>query len=486
MYKDISQEGIDEVMSRAWKAFMAYRNVSVRERAAFMRTLAAGLENSGDALIQMAMRETHLPEARLRNERGRTVFQLNSYADACAQGHFLDARIDRALPDRVPPRPDIRKMNIGLGPVVVFGASNFPFAYSTAGGDTATAFAAGCPVVVKAHPAHPGTSDMVAGIIHAAVEECGLPADVFQHVHGVSFDVGRGLVMHPHTKAVGFTGSFAGGKQLYDWAQDRDEPIPVFSEMGSVNPVFLFPEKLKADAVALAEQLAGSVTLGAGQFCTNPGLVIGVDGPGMEVFIAELGARISATAPAKMLHVGISKAYTANRSLALEQREVSVVAVSAVEPSSELDGVPTLATASGAAFLANPVLHREVFGPYSLVIRCRDAAEMQAVATRLEGQLTCSLMATENDVLQHSTLVERISLLCGRMVMNGVPTGVEVCWGMQHGGPFPATTDARFGSVGPDAIRRFVRPLCFQNFPSSLLPEELKDGNPLGIPRIGG
>jgi 2,5-dioxopentanoate dehydrogenase len=486
MYKDISQEGIDEVMSRAWKAFMAYRNVSVRERAAFMRTLAVGLENSGDALIQMAMRETHLPEARLRNERGRTVFQLNSYADACAQGHFLDARIDRALPDRVPPRPDIRKMNIGLGPVVVFGASNFPFAYSTAGGDTATAFAAGCPVVVKAHPAHPGTSDMVAGIIHAAVEECGLPADVFQHVHGVSFDVGRGLVMHPHTKAVGFTGSFAGGKQLYDWAQERDEPIPVFSEMGSVNPVFLFPEKLKADSVALAEQLAGSVTLGAGQFCTNPGLVIGVDGPEMDAFIAELGARISGIAPAKMLHAGISKAYTANRSLALEQREVSVVAVSAVEPSSELDGVPTLATASGAAFLANPVLHREVFGPYSIVIRCRDAAEMQAVASRLEGQLTCSLMATETDVLQHSALVERISLLCGRMVMNGVPTGVEVCWGMQHGGPYPATTDARFGSVGPDAIRRFVRPLCFQNFPSSLLPEELKDGNPLGIPRIGG
>jgi 2,5-dioxopentanoate dehydrogenase len=486
MHKDISQEGIDEVMSRAWKTFMAYRNVSVRERAAFMRTLAVGLENSGDALIQMAMRETHLPEARLRNERGRTVFQLNSYADACAQGHFLDARIDRALPDRVPPRPDIRKMNIGLGPVVVFGASNFPFAYSTAGGDTATAFAAGCPVVVKAHPAHPGTSDMVAGIIHAAVEECGLPADVFQHVHGVSFDVGRGLVMHPHTKAVGFTGSFAGGKQLYDWAQERDEPIPVFSEMGSVNPVFLFPEKLKADSVALAEQLAGSVTLGAGQFCTNPGLVIGVDGPEMDAFIAELGARISGIAPAKMLHAGISKAYTANRSLALEQREVSVVAVSAVEPSSELDGVPTLATASGAAFLANPVLHREVFGPYSIVIRCRDAAEMQAVASRLEGQLTCSLMATETDVLQHSALVERISLLCGRMVMNGVPTGVEVCWGMQHGGPYPATTDARFGSVGPDAIRRFVRPLCFQNFPSSLLPEELKDGNPLGIPRIGG
>ena len=484
MYKDISQEGIDEVMGRAWKAFMTYRNVSISDRATFMRTVAAGLENSGDELIQTAMRETNLPEVRLRNERGRTVFQLNSYADACAQGHFLDARIDRALPDRVPPRPDIRKMNVGLGPVVVFGASNFPFAYSTAGGDTATAFAAGCPVVVKAHPAHPGTSDIVAGIIHSAVEACGLPVDIFQHVHGVSFDVGRALVMHPYTKAVGFTGSFAGGKQLYDWAQERDEPIPVFSEMGSVNPVFLLPEKLATDAALLAEQLAGSVTLGVGQFCTNPGLIIGVDSTGMEKFMEELASRIAGIAPGKMLHNGISKAYASNRSLALEQREVSVVAVSSFPASSELDGVPTIATATGAAYLANPVLHREVFGPYSIVIRCRDASEMQAVASRLEGQLTCSLMATENDMLQHHELVEQVTLCCGRIIMNGVPTGVEVSWGMQHGGPFPATTDARFGSVGPDAIRRFVRPLCFQNFPASLLPEELRDENPLGIPRI--
>lgn len=484
MSKDITQEGINEVMERAWKAFMQFRNVSIRERAAFMKSIASKLENSGDELIHTAMRETNLPEARLRNERGRTVFQLNSYADACVQGYFLDARIDRALPDRVPPRPEIRKMNIGLGPVVVFGASNFPFAYSTAGGDTATAFAAGCPVVVKAHPAHPGTSDMVAEIIRSAIAECGLPEDVFQHVHGVAFEVGRGLVMHPNTKAVGFTGSFAGGKQLYDWAQQRDEPIPVFSEMGSVNPVFLFPEKLKADAAVLAEQLAGSVTLGVGQFCTNPGLVIGLDGPPMDTFITELGARISGISPAKMLHAGISKAYKANRSRALEQGDVSVVAVSTVEPASELEGIPTIATASGAAFLANPVLHQEVFGPYSIVIRCKDAAEMQAVVSKLEGQLTCSLMATENDILQHSALVEMISLLCGRLIMNGVPTGVEVCWAMQHGGPFPATTDARFGSVGPDAIKRFVRPLSFQNFPASLLPEELRDENPLGVPRI--
>ena len=484
MDKEISLEGIDTVMQRAWDAFMAFRQVSIRERAALMKNIAQKLENSGDDLIHVAMQETNLPEARLKNERGRTVFQLNSYADACAQGHFLDARIDTALPERTPARPDIRKMNIGVGPVVVFGASNFPFAYSTAGGDTATALAAGCPVVVKAHPAHPGTSDRVAALISEAVKEAGLPEGVFQHVHGISFEVGKGLVMHEKTKAVGFTGSFVGGKQLYDWAQQRKEPIPVFSEMGSVNPVFLLPGKLATDYKALAEQLAGSVTLGVGQFCTNPGLVIGIESAELERFIEELGMRIAGIAPGKMLHKGIVKAYKDKREHALTQADVDVVSVSTVAVSSEMDAVPTIAMATGQAFLNNPVLHQEVFGPYSLVIRCKNEKEMAEVTAELEGQLTCSLMATEQDMLHHHALVEQISLLCGRMIMNGVPTGVEVCWSMQHGGPFPATTDARFGSVGPDAIKRFVRPLSFQNFPDSLLPEELKEGNPLGIPRI--
>lgn len=484
MEKEITQEGIERVMQQAWDAFLMFRNVSIGDRAALMKRIAANLEQSGDGLIQTAMRETNLPEARLRNERARTIFQLNSYADACAEGHFLDARIDSAIPDRNPPRPDIRKMNTGLGPVVVFGASNFPFAYSTAGGDTATALAAGCPVVVKAHPAHPDTSDAVAALIHDAVKASGLPDAVFQHVHGLSFEVGKQLVMHDKTKAVGFTGSFAGGKQLYDWAQQRREPIPVFAEMGSVNPVFLLPGKLEKDPNWLAEQLAGSVTLGVGQFCTNPGLIIGVEGPGMQEFMDELGRRIAGIAPGKMLHKGITKAYKEKKEQALAQADVEVIAVSAAAELSDMDGAPTIATASGQAFLNNPVLHQEVFGPYSLVIRCRDAREMAEVAAELEGQLTCSLMATEADMLQHHTLVEQVSLRCGRLIMNGVPTGVEVCWAMQHGGPFPATTDARFGSVGPDAIKRFVRPLSFQNFPDNLLPEELKDGNPLGVPRI--
>ncbi len=483
MSNDISLDEIHEVMEQAWSAFLAYRNVSVRERAALMRAIALKLEGSGDELIAITMRETNLPEARLKNERARTVFQLNSYAEACEQGHWLDARIDSALPDRVPPRPDIRKMNTGLGPVIVFGASNFPFAYSTAGGDTATALAAGCPVIVKAHPAHPDTSDFVAKLISEAVGECGLRSHIFQHVHGASFEVGRALVMHERTKAVGFTGSFLGGKQLYDWAQQRKEPIPVFAEMGSINPVFLLPGKLGEDVAGMAEQLAGSVTLGVGQFCTNPGLIIGCAGKPLESFIEHLAGRILAVAPAKMLHAGISKAYAEKRELAISQADVEVAGVAEKQLEAG-EGNATIATASGEAFLNNPVLHKEVFGPYSLVIRCRDMNEMKDVAEALEGQLTCSLMATEADMLANHELVESISLICGRMVMNGVPTGVEVCWSMQHGGPFPATTDSRFGSVGPDAIKRFVRPLSFQNFPNNLLPEELKDGNPLGVVRL--
>lgn len=472
---------IDIVMQHAWKAFLSFRKTSPAQRASLMKSIASKLEHSGDELIQIAMRETNLPEARLKNERNRTVFQLNQYADACVQGLWLDARIDHALPDRVPARPDIRKMNIGLGPVVVFGASNFPFAYSTAGGDTATALAAGCPVVVKAHPAHPDTSDFVAGLIHSAVEEAGYDPFVFQHVHGISFEVGKALVMHEHTKAVGFTGSFSGGKQLFDWAQQRKEPIPVFSEMGSINPVFILPKKLATDHGWLAEQLAGSITLGVGQFCTNPGLIITMEGEGLEAFLNGLASRIKAITPGKMLHSGIAQAYVTNRSEAVSQAAVKLVSTSEVE-AKDGEGQPTIATVSGDVFLANPILHQEVFGPYSLVVVCSDENQMMQIASTIEGQLTCSVMATE-DELTHA-LFDVLDLKCGRMILNGVPTGVEVCWSMQHGGPFPATTDCRFGSVGPDAIKRFVRPVSFQNYPDGLLPDELKESNPLGVIRV--
>lgn len=473
-------------MNAAWKAFHVYRKCSLKQRAGFMRAIAKELEAAGDELIQTAMQETNLPEARLRGERARTIFQLDSYADACEKGDWLEARIDHANPAKSPPKPDIRKMLVPVGPVVVFGASNFPFAYSTAGGDTATAFAAGCPVIVKAHPAHPQTSHLAAQAIFRAAEKTGMPAGVFAHVSGMSFEVGKSLVTHPHCKAVGFTGSYAGGKQLFDWANQRPEPIPVFAEMGSVNPVFLLPERLNAAAGEIATQYAGSITLGVGQFCTNPGLIIGTESPALQQFIHDLGKAIQQTMPGLMLHQGIADNFANKREEALMQENVHLVAESVQSGEDRCAGLPTVATVDGQTFLANPLLHKEVFGPYSLVVRCADAAEMLEVALHLEGQLTATLMATTSDMNSHPELVEAVINICGRFVLNGVPTGVEVCLSMQHGGPFPASTDSRFGSVGADAIKRFARPLSFQNWPDELLPEELKEGNPLGIARAIG
>ncbi len=480
MFKDATPGEIRSEMEKAWKAFHIYRKCSLKQRADFLRAIANGIEALGDELLQVTGEETNLPQARLRNERARTMYQLTSYADACERGDWLEARIDTAVPDKNPPKPDIRKMQVPLGPVVVFGAANFPFAYSTAGGDTATAFAAGCPVIVKAHPAHARTSELVAKAILNAAAACNMPEGVFAHVHGASFEVGKALVEHPFTKAVGFTGSFAGGKQLFDWASQRKEPIPVFAEMSSINPVFLLPGKMKTAATEMAKMYAGSITLGVGQFCTNPGLLIGLEGKELDSFMNVLGKEITNIAPASMLHPGIFKNYRNKKDEALKQQGVDTVAVSETKPEQN-QGSPTIATATGQTFLKNPLLHREVFGPYSLVIRCKDMKEMLLVAKQLEGQLTATLMATDDDVIKHTDLAEAVKNICGRFILNGVPTGVEVCLGMQHGGPFPATTDARFGSVGADAIKRFVRPLAFQNWPDALLPDELKEANPLGI-----
>ncbi len=480
MYNDATTEEINEVMEKAWQAFHVYRKFSLKQRADFMHAVAKELENLGDDLLQTAAEETHLPEARLRNEKARTVFQLNSYADACERGDWLEARIDTAMPDRNPPKPDLRKMLIPLGPVVVFGAANFPFAYSTAGGDTACAFAAGCPVVVKSHPAHAGTSEMVANAILKAAESSKMPAGIFAHIHGAGNEVGEALIKHPFTKAVGFTGSFLGGKQLFDWANQRKEPIPVFAEMSSINPVFFLPEKLKQSAADIAKLYAGSITLGVGQFCTNPGLIIALDNDDLETFIQTLGEEIKKTSPGEMLHPGIFKNYVERRANALSQESVETVATSETEPLLN-QGAPTVASATAKAFINNPVLHLEVFGPYSIVIRCKNADEMIDVTKHIEGQLTATLMATENDIRSHQDLVELIKNVCGRFILNGVPTGVEVCLSMQHGGPFPATTDSRFTSVGADGIKRFARPICYQNWPNGLLPDELKNENPLGI-----
>jgi len=480
MYQDATTEEINAVMEKAWIAFQEYRKFSLKQRARFMHAVAKELEDLDNELLQIAHEETHLPEPRLKNEKARTIFQLENYADACEKGDWLEARIDTAVPDRNPPKADLRKLLIPLGPVVVFGAANFPFAYSTAGGDTACAFAAGCPVIVKAHPAHARTSEMVANAVIRAAVNCNMPDGIFAHVHGAGNEVGETLVKHPLTKAVGFTGSLLGGKQLFDWANQRKEPIPVFAEMSSINPVFLMPEKLKQSATDVANLYASSITLGVGQFCTNPGLIIGVENNDLETFIQTVGEAIKKTSPGDMLHTGIFKNYVERRANALSQESVETVATSQTEPLLN-QGAPTIASATAQAFMNNPVLHQEVFGPYSIVIRCKDVDEMTDVAKHIEGQLTATMMATESDIREHGELVESLKQICGRFILNGVPTGVEVCLSMQHGGPFPATTDPRFTSVGADGIKRFARPLCYQNWPNELLPDELKNENPLGI-----
>lgn len=480
MFTDATTEEINKAMIDAWDAFHQYRKMPLKKRADFMRAIGEELKNIEDELVESAMQETNLPAPRLKGELARTIFQLNQYGDAAESGEWLEARIDTADDDKKPAKQDLRKMLVPLGPVVVFGASNFPFAYSTAGGDTACAFAAGCPVIVKAHPAHAQTSEKVAKAILNAVNKQKLPKGIFAHIHGAAVEVGKALVMHEYTAAVGFTGSLGGGKQLFDWGNQRKVPIPVFSEMGSINPVFLLPEKLKSSSEEVATTYAGSITQGVGQFCTNPGLIIGIEGDDLKKFIETLGWEIEKIAPAKMLHPGIAKAFDEKRDKALQQDNVTTVSVSKA-PKKENEGTPTLATATGKDFLNNPVLHQEVFGPYSLVIRCKDMEEMIEVAKHLEGQLTATLMATGNDFLSNEELVEAVKNICGRFILNGVPTGVEVCLSMQHGGPFPATTDSRFTSVGADGIKRFARPIAFQNWENKLLPDELKNENPLNI-----
>lgn len=478
MYKDATREEIETAMQQSWNAFKAYREYPLAARRKFMDAIADNLESSGDAIIRTAMSETNLPEARLINERARTVLQLRQYGAACAEGSWMNVRIDTE--NKKEHRPDIRKTKTPLGPVVVFGSSNFPFAYSTAGGDTACAFAAGCPVIVKAHPAHPATSEMVADIILETARSLNMPEGIFVHLFGADFGVSEALVMHPLTKAVGFTGSFTGGKQLFDWAGQREEPIPVFSEMGSTNPVFLLPQKMQKDAEEIAQQLSVSMTVGVGQFCTNPGLIIAIENDSLQKFTGVLKEAIQKTAPQKMLHGGIAKAYEDKRSRVLDQAGVAVMMETAVDNNIK-EGKPVVATVSADQFIKNPLLKEEVFGPFSLIIRCRDEEEMLRVAGVLKGQLTASVMGTDEEIKENHALITAMKNMCGRVIFNGVPTGVAVCQAMQHGGPFPATTDSRFTSVGADGIIRFVRPIAYQNCPDALLPDELKNDNPLGI-----
>jgi 2,5-dioxopentanoate dehydrogenase len=477
---------VNEIMLQSAEAFKKYRKFSGKQKATFLRAITEEIEALGMGLIQTTMQETNLPEGRLLGERGRTISQLKMFADLLEEGSWVEARIDTANLNRQPiPKVDLRKMLVPIGTVAVFGASNFPFAYSTAGGDTASALASGCPVVVKGHPAHSRTSSMVAEAILRAAERTGMPKGVFAHLDGgEGFEVGKALVMHPDIKAVGFTGSFGGGKTLYDMANQRPEPIPVFSEMGSVNPVVLMPEKLKQDAENVALSYANSITLGVGQFCTNPGLIFGIENEDLEKFMDVLSEEIEKISPATMLNEGIFKNYDVKKTIALAQNDVVTESVSKIEKNAQIQGTPTIASVSADIFLKNPTLHQEVFGPYSLVVKCKDETQLLEVLNHLEGQLTATLMATESELQANEEIVDTLRNLSGRLNFNNVPTGVEVCFAMQHGGPFPACTDGRFTSVGPDAIKRWVRPASYQSFPDSLLPDELKHNNPLNIWRM--
>jgi 2,5-dioxopentanoate dehydrogenase len=483
-YQDTSAEEINIAMQAAQVAFLSYKNISGKQKAKFLAAIAEELEALGGELVTTVMKETNLPEARVINERNRTTGHCRMFATLVEEGSWVDARIDTALPDRMPvPKPDIRKMMRPLGTVVVFGAANFPLAYSTAGGDTISALAAGCPVIVKAHPAHAETSTKVAGTIKAAIKKTGMPSGIFHHVYGTGFEVGQTLVKHPLTKAVGFTGSLAGGKALFDLANQRAEPIPVFAEMSSINPVILLPDTLSRNVSKTASLLAGSITLGVGQFCTNPGLIIALEDDATQKFLDALSEEIRKSSPGPMLHQGIADNYINKSNHVREQPDIQVVSES-IDTHNPMQGRPWIASVAAKVFLNNPSLAEEVFGPFSLVVRCTDRNELHSVVSSLHGQLTCTVIGDAPEVKQYESLLNVLTEKAGRVILNGVPTGVDVCPSMHHGGPFPSTTDSRFGSVGTDAIKRFVRPVAYQNFENSLLPDELRNENPLGIWRM--
>ena len=456
-------------------AFDAYRETAPGERAAFLDAIAGRIEALGDELIERAHAESGLPAARLAGERGRTVSQLRLFADELRAGGWLGIRIDTAQPEREPlPRPDLRQRKIPLGPVAVFGASNFPLAFSVAGGDTAAALAAGCPVIAKGHPAHPGTGDLVAQAVIAAARDCGMPEGVYSMLNGDSNALGAALVADPRIKAVGFTGSRAGGLALVGIANGRPEPIPVYAEMSSINPVFLLPAALEARAEALAAAYLQSMTLGAGQFCTNPGLVIATEGAALERFIAAAGRALGQSEPAVMLTAGIHAAYEEGVGRLLEHEKVSVIG-RAPAPACRLGGRGALAAVAAADLLANRELMDEVFGASSVIVRCTGEDEMLTVAEALEGQLTASLHLEDADTALAARLLPVLERKAGRLLANGWPTGVEVAHAMVHGGPFPATSDGRSTSVGTLAIERFLRPVCYQDMPAALLPAALRE-----------
>ena len=461
-------------------AFGTYGASEPQLRARLLRAIADELLALGQPLLERAQEETGLPAARLEGERTRTVNQLRLFASLLEEGSWVEARIDPGDPARAPaPKPDIRRMLVPVGPVAVFAASNFPFAFSVAGGDSASALAAGCPVVCKAHPAHPGTAELTARAIGRAAHAAGVPAGVFSLLHGWSHEVGLALVRHPLTRAVGFTGSLRAGRALFDAAAARPEPIPVYAEMGSVNPVFLLPSAVEQRGTAIAEGLAQSITLGVGQFCTNPGVVLGVAGEGLDRVRSALAVRIGSAPAGVMLYDRLREAYVAG----LERARARGADPVAAAPAPELPtrAAPALLGTDAATFLAEGALREEIFGPASVVVAARDVAELVRVAEALEGQLTVTIHGTPEELATHAPLVSALRRKAGRLIFNGYPTGVEVGHAMQHGGPYPASTDSRATSVGTASIARFARPVCFQDFPDAALPPALRNRNALGI-----
>ncbi|RFB04857.1 aldehyde dehydrogenase (NADP(+)) [Parvularcula marina] len=482
VYREACPGDVAEAARHAGEASPVFAALSPEARASFLETVADRLEAARAEIVPRAMAESALPEARLNGELGRTIGQFRLFAEELRNGECFSIRIDPALPDRAPlPRPDMRLRKIPLGPVAVFGASNFPLAFSVAGGDTASALAAGCPVIAKAHPAHPGTSELAGKAINEAVRVHDLPAGTFALVHG-GVEIGTSLVSAPEIKAVGFTGSQAGGLALAEVAAARPDPIPVYAEMSSINPVVILPAALSARGGEIGEGLAASTTLGAGQFCTNPGLVFVIDEAEADylAFRDAVAAAIGGNEGAAMLTAGIASAYQDGVAALAGHPDVKELARgAAVNPCQPAALMETTA----AAFRNDIALHREVFGAVSLIVRCSGLADVFTALAAMEGQLTATLQMEDTDMEAARDLLPLLERKAGRILVNGFPTGVEVCHAMVHGGPYPATTDARTTSVGTLAIDRFLRPVCYQNFPEGLLPEMLRDANPDALPR---
>ena len=464
-------ELVNRACAAAEEAFWSYGYASRETRAAFLEAIADEIEARAEAITEIGTQETGLPAARLQGERGRTTGQLRLFAAHIRAGDYLDRRIDAALPDRQPlPRPEIRLMQRPVGPVAVFGASNFPLAFSTAGGDTAAALAAGCPVVVKGHSAHPGTGEIIAEAIHAAILSCNLPSGVFSLIQGGRRDVGTALVTNPLIKAVGFTGSLAGGRALFDLCAARPEPIPFFGELGSVNPMFILPEALSARGEGIARGWAGSLTMGAGQFCTNPGIAVVPAGAAGDAFVATMAEALRAVAPQVMLTEGIARAYREGKARFDSRNAVRPVLAT---ESTGREASPNLYEVPAEAFMADHALREEVFGPLGLVVRVASAEDMPALAAQFEGQLTATLHMDAGDAPLARRLLPVLERKAGRVLANGFPTGVEVCDAMVHGGPYPASTNFGATSVGTMSIRRFLRPVSYQNIPENILPTDL-------------